>query len=207
MVTLGSGRLVLYLRWPDGEPDFSRPPVRQLERLAHVELQYAEAPRQILQGPNDGMLHLRRGPLSELVVTQVRLQGSGNARGELAVWLLGSRRRRPLGSLALSWSLLGPCPIAPEHPLQRGAHQAPLPRPGHDQPRHIRRKFLALRPLLDGGFRHRGTEFGCELAVGQGDPSPGAEGVQEASQSLRYGALFSSFYGLDRCQFGPRLVT
>src|SRR6266550_4443806 len=122
MVTLGSGRLVLYLHWPDGEADFSRPPVGQLERLAHVELQDPEPPRQILQGPNDRVLHLRRGPLSELVVTQVRLQGSGNARGELAMWLLGRRRRRRLGSLPLAWSLLGPCPAPALWPRSTAPH-------------------------------------------------------------------------------------
>src|SRR5213083_1507357 len=105
MVTLSSGRLVLYLHWPDGDADFSRPPVGQLERLAHVELQHPEAPGQILQGPNDRVLHLRRGPLPELVVTQVSLQGLGDARSELAMGLLRGRlesNRVPLVTLCRS---------------------------------------------------------------------------------------------------------
>src|SRR6266853_3674275 len=74
--------------WPHGEADFSRPPVRQLERLAHVELEHAKAPAQVLQRPDDRVLHLRRGPLPELVMTQIRLERGGDAGGELAIGLL-----------------------------------------------------------------------------------------------------------------------
>src|SRR5204863_3109656 len=74
--------------WPHGEADFSRPPVRQLERLPHVELEHAKAPAQVLQRPDDRVLHLRRGPLAELVMTYIRLQGRGDEGGGLAMGLL-----------------------------------------------------------------------------------------------------------------------
>src|SRR5437773_10680434 len=142
MVTLGSAGRVIRLLRPHRQSDVTRPHVRQLERVAHVELQHAEAAGQILQGPNDGMLHFRRGPLPELVVTQVSLQRFGDAGGELAVGLLRRRleinrpgfRRLTMGPV---WPLLGPWAIAPEYPLEGYAHGPPPPRIGLDHPRHI----------------------------------------------------------------------
>src|SRR6185437_14820621 len=133
-------------------------------------------------------------------MTQVRLQSRSDARGELAMGLLAQRPatyvlRRPIMGL-LQW-LLRPRTLGPEQPLQRHAFKAPLTRFGHDQPRHIRRKFLTLRPLLDPGLGDRGPELCSELAVRQRDTGPGAEDVQEPSQPFRHGALFRSFSSLD----------
>ena len=72
--------------WPHGEADVSRPPVRQLERLTHIELQHPQAPGKVLQGPDDGVLYLRRGPLTEFVMAQVSLQGRGDAVNGLPRW-------------------------------------------------------------------------------------------------------------------------
>src|SRR6266699_2298008 len=128
MVTLGSAGRIFRLFRPHRQTDFTRPPVRQLKRLAHVELQHAEAAGQILQGPNDGMLHFRRGPLPELVLTQVSLQGFGNAGSDLAVGLLRSGpeiARRRLGRTIMSptWYLFRTCPFAPEDALEGHARQ------------------------------------------------------------------------------------
>src|SRR2546425_859281 len=104
-------------------------------------------------------------------MTQVRLQSPGDARGELAMGLLGRRLEingllgRP--AVGLLWPLLGPWAIAPEHPLERHAVQPLFARPGHDHPCYIRRKLLALRPLLDRGLADGGTDLCGELAVRQ----------------------------------------
>jgi hypothetical protein len=68
------------------EPDFSSPAVGQLERLTHIELQHPQAPGKVLQGPDDGVLYLRRGPLTEFVMAQVSLQGRGDAVNGTPRW-------------------------------------------------------------------------------------------------------------------------
>src|SRR5881296_4252656 len=119
MVALGSTGLVLRLLGPHRKADFTRPSIRQPESAAHIEVEHAQPPGQILQGPDDRMLHLRRRPLPELVMTQIGQQGVGDARGELAMGLLG-RRSETSGSpryrLGLR-SLMGPLPLTPQHPL------------------------------------------------------------------------------------------
>src|SRR6266550_9197009 len=122
MVALGSAGLVLRLLGPHRKADFTRPPVRQPEGAAHIEVEHAQAPGQILQGPDDRMLHLRRRPLPELVMTQIGQQGVGDARGELAMGFLRRRCKisgSPWYRLGLRWSLFGPLPLTPQHPLER----------------------------------------------------------------------------------------
>src|SRR6266481_8402064 len=83
--------------WAHREPDFSSPTVRQLERLTHVELQRLQAPGEVFQGPDDGVLHLRRGPLTEFVMAQVGLQSCADAAGERTMGLPGLLGWRTLG--------------------------------------------------------------------------------------------------------------
>ena len=75
-------------RLANGQADVSRPLVREIERLAHVEVQDSEPPSQILERPDDRVLRLDRRPLTELVVAEIRLQRLADLAGEMAVGFL-----------------------------------------------------------------------------------------------------------------------
>src|SRR5207245_9468436 len=64
------------------EANLPSPFVGQLEGLAHIESQHPKPPGQVLERPDDRVLHFDRGPLAELIVAQVCLQGLGDPRGE-----------------------------------------------------------------------------------------------------------------------------
>src|SRR3990172_5845933 len=103
------------------------------------------------------MLRLDRGPLAELIMTEVGLQGLADLRGELPVGLLRRAREADtfqLGRLRTGGSVLPrgairdrfraplrPWPVSPEDPLQRHADQTTVLRLGHDELGHVRREL------------------------------------------------------------------
>ena len=94
--------------------------------------------------------------------------------------------------------LAGRFAVTPQQPLQCDTGHAPILGFDHDQPGDIRGKLLTLRPLLDGGFGDRRTDFGSKLPIGQRDGLPGTEEVQEDREPLSDGSLFGSVSVLDR---------
>src|SRR3989475_3003638 len=146
-------------------------------------------------------LHFDRGPLAELVMAQVRLQGLGNRGRDSALGLLaGGRESLAIRLQPCEAFLLRPRSVPKEHPLQGDATNSAIPRPNYDQARGLGREVPALRPLLHTGFGDRLPELGGELPIGQRDALPRAENTQEDGESLPYWAKFGSISGLDRRQ-------
>src|SRR5437870_5446534 len=203
------GRLVRRsLRRSYGEADLPGPLVSQLEGLPHIKAQRAQSPGQVLERPQHRSLHLDGGPLSELVVTQVRLQGLGDRCWQAPMGLLPDARQGRVSRLRLRQPRpFWPRSIPKQDPFQRDASNPAIPRPHDDQARGLRRKVLALGPLLYGGCGDRLPEFGGELPIGQRDALPGAKNPQQDGESLPYGANFRSVSGLDRFQCDSRLAT
>src|SRR3989441_11938812 len=120
---------------PHRKANRSSPLVGQLEGLPHVESQHPKPAGQVLERPDDRVLHLDRGPLAEFIMTEVRLQGAGNVRCESAVGLLclilGSQTVLTCGAGGGGlWGVLGPLPLPPLHapPSFRPPTTPPPPR-------------------------------------------------------------------------------
>src|SRR5258706_13318330 len=133
-----------------------------------------EAPGQVLECPDDGVLRLDGGPLAELIVAEVCLEGFAYLTGEVPVGLLG--RFREAHGLWLGAGTFGGrfrCPLrfgalAPEDPLPRHTDETARLRLRDDQSGCVSGEFLPLGPLLDGNRRNRLPDPRGEIPLGHG---------------------------------------
>src|SRR2546421_12707590 len=123
------------LRRTDGQADVPGPLARQIEGLAHVKAQRAQPAGQVLQRPQHGSLNLDRGPLADLVVIQVRLQGLGDRCRDAPMRLLppAPRRQCRVSRLLLRQAPFRPRSIPEQHPLERDPPNPALARPQDDR--------------------------------------------------------------------------
>src|SRR2546430_2657177 len=195
------------LRRTDRQADVPGPLVRQIEGLAHVKAQRAQPAGQVLQRPQHGSLNLHRGPLAELVVIQVRLQGLGDRCWDAPMRLLPPGRQYRVSRLMLRQAPFRPRAIPKQHPLERDPTNPALPCPQDDRAGGIHWEVFALGPFLHCRCGDRLAELCGELSIRQRDTFPVAEHCQEGGEAPLNWAQFGSVFGLDRFQCDSKLAT